>query len=115
MSNDNLITPEEIKTLRAGAKTITPEMVMEAVAEGKIIPIVPIKLNIGYLASMTIDKLDGRTAEHLSISRQEGRTDPADAEIIAKSVIGEGWIMKGSALNRNVIHFIKIVEDKCQK
>ncbi len=112
--SDNLITLEEIKTLRAGAKTITPEMVIDAVAEGNIIPVVPIELKSGYRASMTIDKLDGRTAEHLSISKKgDGSTDPADAEIIASAVIGDGWIMKGSAFNRNVIHFIEIVEDKC--
>ncbi len=113
MSSNDLITPEEIKTLRAGAKTITPEMVIDAVAEGKIIPVVPITLNSGYMASMTIDKLGGRTAEHLSISKKGGgRTDPADSEVIARAVIGERWTMKGSAFNRNVIHFIKIVEDK---
>ncbi|MFH0904495.1 MAG: hypothetical protein V1854_04825 [Methanobacteriota archaeon] len=109
--SDNLITPEEIKTLRAGAKPITLERMMGAMAEGKIIPVIPITLNSGYMISMTIDKLDGRTAEHISISKQEGRTDPADAEVIARAVIGEGWIMKGSAFNRNVIHFIKIMEE----
>jgi len=55
MSNDNLITPEEIETLRAGAKTI------------------------------------------------------------AHAILGDFYIMKKGVLNRNVIHFIKIVEDKCQK
>jgi len=110
--SDNLITPEEIETLRAGAKTITPEMVMEALAEGKVVPVVPLNLKSGYKVSMTIDKLDSRTVEHLLISRQEGRTDPADAEIIARAVIGDMYIMMGSAFNRNVIHFIKIVEEK---
>ncbi len=43
--SDNLITPEEIKTLRAGAKPITLERMMEAMAEGKIIPVIPITLN----------------------------------------------------------------------
>ena len=95
MSSDNLITPEEIKTLRAGAKTITPEIVMEAVSE---IPVTPLMLNSGYKVSMTIDMLDGRTAEHLSVSKTDGNTDPVDAEIIAKAVIGECTI-KGSMFN----------------
>lgn len=56
MPSDNLITLEEIKTLRAGAKTITPEIVVDMVAEGEIIPVVPIELKSGYLISMTIDK-----------------------------------------------------------
>ena len=115
MSNDNLITPEEIETLRAGAKTITPEMVMDAVAEGNIIPVVPIKLKSGYMISMTIDKLDGRTAEHISVNNPDGSIDHADAEIIAHAILGDFYIMKKGVLNRNVIHFIKIVEDKCQK
>ena len=46
---DNLITPEEIKMLRAGAKTIRPEMVMEALAEGKVVPVVPLHLKSGYM------------------------------------------------------------------
>ena len=109
--SDNLITPEEIKMLRAGAKTITLERMMGAVAEGKIIPVLPITLKSGYKVSMTFDKLDGRTAEHLSVSGG-GRTDPADAEVIARAVIGDGWtMMKGRALNKNVIHFIKIMEE----
>jgi len=109
--SDNLITPEEIETLRAGAKTITLERMMEAIAEGKVVPVVPLHLKSGYMVSMTFDKLDGRTAERLSVSKQEGRTDPADAENIAKTVIGDMYIMMGSAFNRNVIHFIKIVEE----
>ena len=109
---DNLITLEEIKMLRAGAKTITPEMVMEALAEGKVVPVVPLHLKSGYMVSMTFDKLDSRTAEHISVNNPDGSIDHADAEIIAKAVIGDMYIMMGSAFNRNVIHFIKIVEEK---
>ena len=98
MSSDNLITPEEIKTLRAGAKTITPEMVMEYMAERKVIPVNPIILKSGYYISMTIDMLKGRAVEHISISKISETTDPADAEIIAKAVIGECTI-KGSMFN----------------
>ncbi len=107
----DLITPEEIKMLRAGAKTITPEMMMEAVLNRKLIPVIPIKLHSGYLISMTIDKSISKIFEQVSVSRSGGYTDPADAEIIAKAVIGECEMM-GSVLNKNVIHFIKIVEEK---
>ena len=102
MSSDNLITPEEIKTLRASAKTITRKT---------IIPITPVKLNSGYFVSMTIDMLNDMTVEHVSVSRGGGHTDPADAEIIVKAVIGkcELW---GSMFNKDVIHFIKIEEEK---
>ncbi len=111
MPSDNLITPEEIKTLRAGAITITPEMVMEYVVERKVISVKPIILKSGYCISMTIDMLEGRAVEHISASRMGEITDPADAEIIAKAVIGECTI-KGSMFHENVIHFIKIVEEK---
>lgn len=107
MSGDNLITPEEIKTLRAGAITITPEMVMEYVVERKAIPVTPIILKSGYYISMTIDMLKGRAVEHISISKMGEIADPADAEIIAKAIIGDCTI-KGSMFNKNVIHFIKI-------
>jgi hypothetical protein len=109
MSSDNLITSEEIKTLRAGATIITPEMVMDYVVERKVIPIIPIILKSGYCVSMTIDMLKGRAVEHISISRVGEITDPADAEIIAKAVIGE-CAVKGSMFNKNVIHFLKIVK-----
>lgn len=103
----DLITLEEVRTLRAGAKTITPEMVMEAVITG----VAGINLSSGYRVSMTIDLLAGRTtAEHIAVSKIGGITDPADAEIIAKAVIGE-CTMKGNMFNKNVIHFLKIVED----
>ncbi len=108
MSSDNLITPEEIKALRAGAITITPEMVMEYVVERKVIPVIPRILKSGYCVSMTIDLLKGRAVEHICISKMGKIADPADAEIIAKAVIGECTI-KGSMFNKNVIHFMKIV------
>jgi hypothetical protein len=105
MSSD-LITLEEIKTLRAGAITITLKMVMDYVVERKVIPVIPIILKSGYCVSMTIDMLRGRAVEHISISRMGEITDPADAEIIAKAVVGECAI-QGSMFNKNVIHFLK--------
>lgn len=106
MSGDNLITPEEIKMLRAGAITITPEMVMEYVVARKVVPVIPIILRSGYFVSMTIDMLKGRAVEHISISKIGEITDPADAEIIAKAVISD-CTTKGSMFNKNVIHFLK--------
>lgn len=106
MPND-LITPEETKTLRDGAKTITPEMVMGAVSKREVVSVVPLKLKSGYLVSMTFDKLDGRTAEHVSVSNPDSRTDPADAEIIATAIIGDRYSITQGRINKNNIHFIK--------
>jgi hypothetical protein len=108
--SDELITPEEIKMLRETAKTITFEIAMEYMAMGKIFPVTPITLKSGYMVSMTFNKLDGRTAEHISVYGLHG-TDPADAEIIAKTVCGSWDKTMRGMLNRNVIHFIKLVKE----
>jgi hypothetical protein len=107
---DDLITSQEIKTLRAGAKTISIAMVIEAVEKGEIIPVTPLKLRSGYRVGMTFDEMDGMVFEHISVSSQEGQTDPADAEIIAKAVIGE-YNAEGGVFNENVIHFIKLKDE----
>lgn len=88
---------------------------MDYVVKKEVIPVIPIKLNSGHSVSMTIDMLKGRAVEHISVSKCGETTDPADAEIIAKAVIGE-CAMRGSMFNKNVIHFLKIMEDNlCQK
>jgi hypothetical protein len=99
--------PVEYRTYLSVCSGSASEMVMEAVAEGEVIPVVPINLKSGYRVSMTIDMLGGRTAEHLAVSKDGGNTDPADSEIIAKSVIGK-CTMRGSMFNKNVIHFLKL-------
>lgn len=109
MPNNELITPEEIKTLRDGAKTITYQTLIDALAKGKVVPVVPLKLKSGYQISMTLDKIPPFTAEHISVYNPDGRTDPADAEIIARAVIGECTAREGM-ININNIHFIKILD-----
>lgn len=104
----DLITPDEIKILRDGAITITLDGIIDAAEQNKLISVEPIKLKSGYLVSMTFNKLLGRTAEHVSVSKNGG-TDPADAEIIAKAIIGDGCTVRKGLFNKNIIHFIKIL------
>lgn len=110
MVND-LITPEEIKTLRSNAKTITPKT-REAILQGKIGQFLSkaILLRSGYQVQMTMDAVDDTVIEHLSVSRPYNNTDPADAEIIATTVLGAGWFPMPSELNKNVLHFLKSVK-----
>lgn len=110
MVND-LITTDEIRTLRSSAKTITMEIV-DAIQQGKINQILPeaIHLKSRYLAQMTLDTVDNKIIEHLSLSRQDKRTDPADAETIANAVLGMGWSIMPSMLDKNVLHFLKFIK-----
>ncbi len=103
MSTDDLITEAEIKTLRANAKTVRG---------GDIVYVKPLELASGYRVSMTNDDAGtGRTFEHVSVYNPSGRTDPADAERIARAVLGEGYSLFGGGviLTENK-HFIKIKE-----
>ena len=63
---NELITIEEIKILRAGARTITEQMTVEVIMDYKIVPVIPTKLESGYLISMTFDDLNDRKGEHRS-------------------------------------------------
>ncbi|MFA4935632.1 MAG: hypothetical protein WC568_07330 [Candidatus Methanoperedens sp.] len=110
MVND-LITSDEIKTLRDGAVVITLEM-CDAIKHGKTSQILakPIHLKSGYLAQMTMDTVDNKIIEHLSVSKQYSKTDPADAEIIANAVLGVGWSIMPSMLDKNILHFLKFIK-----
>lgn len=106
ISTDTLITEAEIKTLRENAKTIT----LEDALRGPRVKVTPQILASGYKVSLTMnDPGTGRIIEHVSIYDPAGRTDPADAERIAKAVLGEGYILfwDGELLKENK-HFIKI-------
>jgi len=103
---DNLITEAEIKTVRANAKTIT----FEDALRGPRIEVKPLIIASGYKVSMTLDAAGtGMVIEHVSVYNPSGRTDPADAEIIAKAVLGEGYMVWGDGeLLKENKHFMKI-------
>ena len=100
-----LITEDEIKIVRANAKTIT----LEEALRGPRIEVKPLIIASGYKVSMTMnDSGTNRIIEHVSVYNSSGRTDPADAEIIAKAVLGEGYMVWGDGeLLKENKHFIK--------
>lgn len=105
---DTLITEAEIKILRVNAKTIT----LEDALRGPRVKVTPLILASGYKVSMSLnDAGTGRVIEHVSVYNPSGRrTDPADAEIIAAAVLGEGYSVLGDGeLLKENKHFIKIV------
>lgn len=110
MIND-LITPDEIKNLRNSAVKITPE-ICEDIKHGKISQILPeaMHLKSGYMVQMTKDIVNNIIVEHISVSRQNNKTDPADAEHIANAILGTGWSTMPSMLNKNVLHFLKLIK-----
>ncbi|MGB8217349.1 MAG: hypothetical protein WCE94_08610 [Candidatus Methanoperedens sp.] len=110
MTND-LITPDEIKTLRSSAKVITLEMVDLFLQDSpvQILP-EPIHLKSGYMVQMSKDTVANMVVEHISIYRQDGKTDPADAEHIANAILGEGRSSMPSMLDTNALHFLKLIK-----
>lgn len=108
-----LITEEEIRKIRADGQTIDPLEVMEK----RIMPIArPTMLASGYKVAMSFDLLHPNMPpfEHISISNSKGTPDPADAEHIAKAILGNGYIRLGPAYSPKVTHFVK-AENKEQK
>ena len=62
---------------------------IECINEGIKIPM-PVKLVSGYNVHMSIDKYPkGEIIEHISVSINSGDVDAADAECIAKDILGE--------------------------
>lgn len=128
INTDPLITEDEIRTVRANAKTITREEALRGppvkvklqslisdlqnlhALRGPLVKVTPLILASGYKVSMTLDDAGtGRVIEHVSVYYPSGRTDPADAEIIARAVLGEGYMVLGDGtLLKENKHFIKI-------
>jgi len=103
--NNDLISEEEIKALRARAKTITIKDCMA----GRMILIEPIGLKCGYCASYSIvESPEGRAPIEVISVGTHGRPDPADSECIAMAVLGEGYTPVESLLpSGDMVHFFK--------
>ena len=104
MSQD-LITQEEIDHVKANAVTIDQIAFLNG---GKPFPpiIKPYYIKSGYGISYSVDILpDFPPINHLSVGHNNGNPDPADAEQIAKRILGSTYIVFGTLYNQGNQHF----------
>src|SRR5659263_43277 len=100
-----LITPEEVAHIKARAITIDPIKLMR---EKKPFPppIKPYHLKSRYSVSYSIDLMpDFPPVHHVSVGHEQGKTDPADAEQIAKTILGSEYFVMGAMSIRYTLHF----------
>lgn len=110
-----MLTEPEIKKIKEKAITIT----LNDVFARKVKPVNPTIVSNGYRVSMSIEALrDYLDVHHVSVLNPKGVTDPAEAEHIAKDILGEGYqfITQGELVPNN-LHFMKVVikEGKARK
>lgn len=104
-----VLREDEVRKIKESAVIITPEKALQAIVRGQIIAVDPIDVSNGYRVCMTIEVLrDYLEVHHISVMNPKGRTDPAEAEHIAKEILGEGYKVMGEGiLVKNNIHFMK--------
>ena len=108
-----MLTEDEIKKIKGNAVTVT----VKDVFKGKAKPVLPVTISNGYKVSMSIDVLrEYLEIHHVSVMNPKGVTDPAEAEHIAKDILGEGYqfIMHGELVPNN-LHFMKMVIKEAMK
>ncbi len=105
---NDLITAEEIIELRARAKRVTMKEALRESLEGRA-TVAPMNLKSGYWVSYTIiDNLPNSQIEVLSVGARNKAVDPADAERLAKAVLGE-YLSVGNLMSKGMTHFMKKV------
>ena len=102
-----LILPEEIQEILSNPVTVDPFKKLRQGNPEFVIPkIKPFILKSGYNVSFSIDIMDSiPPIYHLSIMGGEGKTDPADAEIIAQKILGKEFMSFGAINVEYVLHF----------
>lgn len=106
---NDLITAEEIVELSARTKRITMKEALRQTMEGGAVPVKPLELKSGYLASYTIiDNLPNSQLEVFSVGARGKQVDPADAERLAKAILGEYQLL-GNLMSKSMTHFMKKV------
>ena len=102
-----VLTEDEIKKIKDRKIIIT----LKDALGMKVKPTKPTVVSNGYKVSMSIDVLkDYLEVHHVSVYNPKGRTDPAEAEHIARDILGEGYqYLGGRELRSNNLHFIKPV------
>lgn len=102
-----MLTEEEIKKIKGNAVTI----IVKDVLKGKGKPVPFTTVSNGYRVSMSITVLrEYLEVHHVSVMNPKGVTDYAEAEHIAKDILGEGYqfVMHGELVPNN-LHFVKLV------
>lgn len=108
-----MLTEDEIKNIKGNAVTI----IMNDVLNGKAKPIPFTTVSNGYTVSMSITVLrEYIEVHHVSVMNPNGATDPAEAEHIAKDILGEGYqfVMHGELVPNN-LHFMELVTTEAKK
>lgn len=103
---DDLITKEEIDTLRSKANTVTFEDVINGSEALKLVNIVNLKS--GYSVGLTNELYPTFNLEHLSINSID-EIDAATFDCIAYSVLGSEYVYIGSIYCRGCHHYLKFV------
>ena len=110
-----MLTEPELKKIKENTVIITLKDALNL----KIKPINPTTVSNGYKVSMSIEVLrDYLEVHHVSVMNPKGVTDPAEAEHIAKEILGEEYrFMAPGELVPNNLHFMKVVikEGKARK
>lgn len=105
---EGLITSKEIEQLRARAKRITMQDALRETMEGNAF-VKPINLSSGYYVSYTIiDNSPQPQIEVFSVGARGKTVDPADAERLARAVLGEHQPL-GNLRSKDMTHFMKKV------
>lgn len=107
-----MLTKDEIKKIKDGVVVLTVDNIINSMASGKIRVIKSTMLNngynVGYSICRTRPNLD---IHHISVCNSRGVTDPAEAEHIAKDFLGDGYESMGPMNLKNVLHFIKVMDE----
>lgn len=107
---NDLISREEIIALRSGAKIITMKDGLRLTMKGGFMPVIPMPIKSGYGVSLTIinNHPDRNPIEVFSVGSRKGRPDPADSEVIATAVLGEGYtLLQNRFPSKRMVHFWK--------
>ena len=118
----NMITEEEIKIIRAGARIYSIQnpdgmsdiQLVEATKNlrklAKEYPLIPKELASGYKVSFSYDQMVGVLFAHLSISHVDNKKyDHAEADMIAEKILGAGlYIIKAHQFRIGAgFHYVK--------
>lgn len=105
-SGNDLILPEEIKALRACAKTITMKEGLRLTMQQGFVPIIPRPLISGFgVSMMIIDASEKNPIELVSVTYKGKKPDPADADHIALAVLGKGYTP--ILMSKGMMHYFK--------